>query len=87
MREVNVLSIQRISPADVARIEAVDPSICLIDAGGWFDGEIRDTWPAFTATRYLAPDANGLGSREERDRMLAHAAGPSRWICAPGARS
>ncbi|MEN8196867.1 MAG: hypothetical protein ABFS30_10205, partial [Pseudomonadota bacterium] len=41
--------------------------------GGWFDGEIRDTWPAFTANRYVAPDAKGKGTREERDRLLADA--------------
>ena len=54
MRIVNVLSIQRISAADRARIEAVDPAVRLTDAGGWFDGEIRDTWPAYAAARYLA---------------------------------
>ena len=27
----------------------------MTDAGGWFDGEIRATWPEFTAARYLAP--------------------------------
>ncbi|MDA1098861.1 MAG: D-2-hydroxyacid dehydrogenase [Proteobacteria bacterium] len=54
-------------------IEAVDPAIKLTDAGGWFDGEIRETWPAFTCDRYLQPDARGSGSREERDRLLAKA--------------
>ncbi|MDE2581884.1 MAG: D-2-hydroxyacid dehydrogenase [Rhodospirillales bacterium] len=73
MRDVNVLSIQRISAADRERIAAVDPRIRLTDAGGWFDGEIRATWPAFTAARYLAPDANGQGTRAERDRLLAEA--------------
>ena len=48
MPEINVLSIQRISAEDRAKIEAVDPTIELTDAGGWYDGEIRETWPAFT---------------------------------------
>jgi glyoxylate/hydroxypyruvate reductase A len=73
MRSVNVLTIQRLSAADRARIEAIEPAIQLIDAGGWFDGELRESWPAFTAARYLQPDATGSGSREERDRLLGEA--------------
>ena len=48
-------------------------AIKLTDAGGWFDGEYRETWPAFATVRYLGPDANGNGTREERDRLLAEA--------------
>ena len=73
MQRINVLSIQRISAEDRAKIEAVDPAIELTDAGGWYDGEIRETWPAFTTARYLAPGAPGSGTREERDRLLAEA--------------
>jgi phosphoglycerate dehydrogenase-like enzyme len=73
MKKLNVLNIQRLSAADRAKIEAVDPVIELSDAGGWFDGEYRETWPAYTAGRYLRPDATGSGTREERDRLLAEA--------------
>src|SRR5690242_13027272 len=74
MRTVNVLVIQRISAADRTRIEAVDPAIRLTDAAGWFDGEIRDTWPAHSVSRYLASGGNaGAGSRAERDQLLAEA--------------
>ncbi len=73
MRKINILSIQRVGQADRARIEAVDPAICLTDAGGWFDGEIRDTWPAYTAARYLPPGTTGEGTREQRDQLLAEA--------------
>jgi glyoxylate/hydroxypyruvate reductase len=73
MRQINVLSIQRIGAEDRAQIEAVDPAIRLTDAGGWFDGEYRATWPAFATARYLAPDAMGSGTRAERDRLLAEA--------------
>jgi len=73
MRKLNVLNIQRLSDADRAQIEAVDPAVELTDAGGWFDGEIRETWPAYTAQRYLPPAAAGRGTREERDRRLAEA--------------
>jgi phosphoglycerate dehydrogenase-like enzyme len=73
MRRIEVLSIQRVSPTDFARIAAVDPAVHVADAGGWFDGEIRDTWPPFSSARYLAPGANGKGTREERDALLARA--------------
>jgi phosphoglycerate dehydrogenase-like enzyme len=69
----NILTLMRLGAADRAKIEAVDPAIRLTDAGGWFDGEYRDTWPAFSADRYLAPGAVGRGSREDRDRLLAEA--------------
>ena len=73
MRTVNILAIQRTTPAERARIAAVDPGVRLTDAGGWFDGEIRDSWPQFTAARYLGPNANGQGTRAERDALLASA--------------
>ena len=69
MAIINVLNIQRIGAADRAKIEAVDPAVRLTDAGGWFDGEYRETWPAYTAARYLgagrhrarAPARNATG--------------------------
>ena len=73
MQRIGVLTIQRVSADERAKIEAVDPAIQLTDAGGWYDGEIRETWPAFTSARYLAPSAKGSGTREERDRLLAEA--------------
>jgi phosphoglycerate dehydrogenase-like enzyme len=73
MRTLNILTLTRTSPAERAKIEAVDPSVKLTDAAGWFDGEYRDTWPAFSATRYLAPGTSGRGTREDRDRLLADA--------------
>src|SRR5436190_23889472 len=73
MQRIDVLSIQRVGAEDRAKIEAVDPAIHFVDAGGWYDGEIRETWPAFTTARYLPPDAVGAGTRAERDRLLAEA--------------
>ncbi len=73
MAEINLLAIQRVSAADKERIQAVDPRVRLTDAGGWFDGEIRETWPAFTAERYLAAGADGQGTRGQRDALLAEA--------------
>lgn len=73
MRTINILSTQRISAGDIAKIEAADPALRFVDAGGWFDGEIRATWSDFAAARYLPPGATGSGTREERDRLLAEA--------------
>lgn len=73
MKPVNVVTIQRLHAADRARIASVDPAVRLVDAGGWFDGEYRETWPAFAAARYLPPSSTGRGTREERDRLLADA--------------
>src|SRR6202166_2431966 len=73
MRKTNILTLTRLGAEDRAKIEAVDPAVRLIDAGGWFDGEYRESWPSFTAERYLAPGANGHGTRAERDRLLAEA--------------
>jgi phosphoglycerate dehydrogenase-like enzyme len=73
MRSCNVVNLQRIRAEDRAKIEAVDPAIQFTDVGGWFDGEYRETWPAFSSARYLAPGAAGSGTREERDRILADA--------------
>jgi phosphoglycerate dehydrogenase-like enzyme len=73
MQRINVLSIQRLGAVDRRKIEAVDPGVRLTYAGGWFDGEIRATWPAVTSARYLPPGAAGEGTRPERDRLLAEA--------------
>jgi phosphoglycerate dehydrogenase-like enzyme len=73
MADINVLVIQRLRAADLASIKAVDPRVQVIDAGGWFDGEYRETWPAYSVSRYLSPRSTGQGTREERDRLLADA--------------
>lgn len=73
MPQLNILALTRLGAADRAKIESIDTSVQLTDAGGWFDGEYRCTWPAFSAERYLAPGAAGQGTREERNRLLAEA--------------
>ena len=73
MAGINVLVIQRLRAADLEQIKAVDPRVRLIEAGGWFDGEYRETWPAYAVARYLSPKSMGEGTREERDRLLAEA--------------
>jgi hypothetical protein len=69
MEKINVLSIARISAEDRVKVEAVDSAVHLTDVGGWFDGEIRETWAAFASERYLTPGAVGAGTREQRDQL------------------
>ncbi len=73
MQALTILTLTRLSASDRVKIEDVDPSVRLVDAAGWFDGEYRETWPAFSVDRYMAPGANGRGTRAERDGMLAEA--------------
>jgi len=70
---MNILCLLDLPDGDAEKIEAVDPSISLTMAPNWFDGEIRESWDEFTAAQHLAPDANGHGTREERDALLAEA--------------
>lgn len=73
MSLMNVLTITRIGPEERAKIEAVGPAVRLTDAGGWYDGEMKATWPAYASARYLGRNASGQGTREARDRLLAEA--------------
>lgn len=73
MQRVSLLSLLKLSDSDKRRIASVDPAVQLIDAGGWFDGEYRETWEPFTLSRYVAPGAMGAGTRDERDKLLAQA--------------
>ena len=70
---LNVLSLIALPEAIQEEVRGVDPSVALTLAPGWFDGEIRDSWPAYTTDRYLRAGASGHGTREERDALLATA--------------
>ncbi len=72
MPDVEVVSVSPLSEDDKRAILAVDPRVRLTDAGGWFDGEIAETWPAQTA-RTHAQNAAGAPPKSERDAALAKA--------------
>jgi len=55
------------------RIAAVDGRLRVVDARGWFDVEIRETWPPWTVQRYVGQRPGPVTTREERDRVLANA--------------
>ena len=68
-----VLVIVPVSDDALGRIAAVDASVRVSDARGWFDGEFRETWPAWTIQRYVGRRPGPSSSRQERDELLARA--------------
>ena len=67
---LEILSLTNL-PQDLQhQIRNLDKDIKLTMAPGWFDGEIRDTWPTFTVNRYLSPMSHGQATKEERDKLL-----------------
>src|SRR5262250_792436 len=73
MRTVNVLVIQPIADAELARIASLDPRLRVVDARSWFDDEYRETWPKWSVDRYLGTRSGPPSTRAERDRLLAEA--------------
>ena len=71
---MNVLIIASITDAAVEKIRALDSRLNVTDARGWFDGEIRDTWPEMTVNRYIGKfRQTPVPNRLERDQALATA--------------
>ena len=72
-RPFTIVSLVSIPDWARKRLDAIHPAVRLLEAPGWFDGELRQTWPAYTTATYLHPDSVGSGTREERDDLLAEA--------------
>jgi phosphoglycerate dehydrogenase-like enzyme len=70
---VNVLVIQPVGDEELAHLARLDARLCVVDARGWFDDEIRQTWPRWTVDRYLGRRPCPPSTRAERDRLLAQA--------------
>src|SRR6202158_6202595 len=68
-----VLVIVPVSDDALSRIGAVDRCLHVVDARGWFDVELRETWPSWTVQRYLGRGSGPISAREERDQLLASA--------------
>ena len=71
MEKINVLVIPQVSDEVLQRVQNVDRRLSIIDARGWFDGELRATWPQWTVNRYLSSRKYPSTSLEERNRALA----------------
>jgi phosphoglycerate dehydrogenase-like enzyme len=72
-RDVEVVVIVPVAAESLSRIAAVDPRVRVVDARGWFDLEIAETWPRWTVERYLAQRPITEHPRQELDRVLASA--------------
>jgi len=55
------------------QIAAVDPSIELHVAAGWFNDDVRETWGDHVADSYLLPARDDIPPRDERNAVLANA--------------
>lgn len=73
MQSVEVLVIPQIPDPALARIANVSARVKVVDARGWFDVEIRATWPQWTVDRYLGARKYPASTLEERNRVLATA--------------
>jgi phosphoglycerate dehydrogenase-like enzyme len=70
---VEVVVIAAVADEALAQIAAVDPRVHVVDARGWFDVEIQQTWPRWTVRRYLGQRESRPSSRHQRDQLLATA--------------
>ena len=73
MERVKLLIIPQVADSVFERIARIDPLIDIIDARGWFDGELRSTWPQWTVDRYLGDRNYPSTTLEQRNRALAEA--------------
>ena len=62
-----------VSDDALSRVAALDRCLHVVDARGWFDVELRETWPPWTVHRYLGERSGPIHSRQERDQLLASA--------------
>jgi phosphoglycerate dehydrogenase-like enzyme len=73
MERVKVLILPQVADRVIDRIAESNPRIDIIDARGWFDGELRSTWPQWTVDRYLGDRKYPSTTIEERNRALSDA--------------
>jgi glyoxylate/hydroxypyruvate reductase A len=73
MKRIEVLVLPQVSDEVLSRIQDVDSRLNVIDARGWFDVELRATWPKWTVDRYLGARKHPATRLEERNHALAEA--------------
>lgn len=73
MSQAEILLTPQIPDAVLDRIAKVDGRVKVFDARGWFDGELRATWPRWTVDRYLGARPYPTTSLEQRNQALATA--------------
>jgi len=73
MQRVEVLVLPKVPDTILHRIQQVDNRLKVVDARGWFDVELRATWPQWTVDRYLGVNHNRVPTFAERQDVLATA--------------
>lgn len=73
MEKVRIVVIPQLPDAVLDRIASVNPRVAVVDTRGWFDGELRATWPEWTVERYLGDRSYPATTLEQRDEALASA--------------
>lgn len=73
MIQIEVLVIPQLPDAALTLFAQVDPRVRVVDARGWFDGELRATWPQWTVDRYLGSRKYPTTTADQRNQALASA--------------
>ena len=73
VENIKVLMMQQMPDAVLDRIAQVDQRVRVIDARGWFDVELRATWPQWTVDRYLGCRKYPATTAAQRNDALASA--------------
>ena len=77
MESIEVLVIPRVSDQVLERIAKLDPRIKVVDVRGWFDVELRASWPQWTIDRYLGNRGYPASTRTAQPRLGLGADRPS----------
>ncbi len=73
MASIDVVVIPQVTNEVLERIAKVDGRIKVVDVRGWFDIEIRASWPQWTIDRYLGNRDYPASTPEQRNDALASA--------------
>lgn len=73
MASIDVVVIPQVPDQVLERIAKLDQRIKVVDVRGWFDVEIRASWPPWTVDRYLGNRNYPASTLEQRNDALASA--------------
>ena len=73
VEKLDVVVIPQVPDQVLERIAKVDKRIKVVDVRGWFDVEIRASWPQWTIDRYLGNREYPASTPEQRNAALASA--------------